>query len=121
MHWFGDPAEVVTTTLGGKTKRIIAVLSVMVAMVATMAMPAFASSNQTPRTCVDLGGGTLCQHRVSTPSGNFNGQDQFRGDTFAHEGGAEVSGQVVSGEYVSYSTIAPSGNFKSSFHQDLEQ
>jgi hypothetical protein len=102
-------------------KRIIAVLSVMVAMVATMAMPAFASSNQTPRTCVDLGGGTLCQHRVSTPSGNFNGQDQFRGDTFAHEGGAEVSGQVVPGEYVSHSTIAPSGNFNSSFHQDLEQ
>ena len=101
-------------------RRTLAVLSVMVAMVATMAMPAFASSNQTPRTCVDLSGGTLCQHRVSTPSGNFNGQDQLMGDLFAHEGGAEVSGENVPGEYVSHTTIAPSGNFNSIFHQNLD-
>jgi len=109
---------------GGLVKRIIAVLSVMavmLAMMAAMAMPAIASSNLSPHSCVDLGGGTFCQHRVSTPSGSFNGQDQLRGDTFAHEGGADVSGEVVPGEYVSHSTIAPSGNFNNRFHQNLDQ
>src|SRR5215210_6330419 len=100
---------------GGLVKRTSAVLSVMLAMMAAMAMPAIASSNQSPHSCVDLGGGTFCQHRASTPSGSFNGQDQLRGDTFAHEGGADVSGEVVPGEYVSHSTIAPSGNFNNRF------
>jgi hypothetical protein len=116
----GGPARI-ATTLGGYMKRTIAMLSVMVVMVAMLAMPAFAFSNQTPHTCVDLGGGTLCQHRVSTPSGNSNGQDQFRGDLFDHEGGADVGGEVVSGEYVSHSTIAPSGSFNSMFRQGLDQ
>jgi hypothetical protein len=105
-------------------RRITAVLSVlalMLAMMAAMAMPAVASSNQFPHTCVDLSGGTLCQHRVFTPSGTSNGQDHLRDDTFAHEGGAEVGGQVVPGEYVSHSTIAPSGNFNTMLHQNLEQ
>ena len=74
---------------------MLSVLTMMLAMMAAMAMPAIASSNQTSHTCTDFGGDTFCQHRVSTPSGNFNGQDQRRGDTFAHEGGAEVSGEVV--------------------------
>ena len=96
-------------------------LKLLLAMMAAMAMPAIASSNQSPHTCTDFGGDILCQHRVSTPSGSFNGQDQLRGDTFAHEGGAEVGGQVVSGEYVSHSTIVPSRNFNTSFHQNPEQ
>jgi hypothetical protein len=102
-------------------RRTLTVLSVMVVMMATMVMPALAASNQTPHTCINLGGGTLCQHRVATPSGNLNGQDQFRGDLFVHGGGAEISGQVVTGEYVGHSTIAPSGNFNSISHQNLDR
>ncbi len=104
-----------------RTLTMLSVMAVMVAMMAAMAMPAIASSNQIPHTCGDFGGDTVCQHRVSTPSGSFNGQNQLRGDTFAHEGGAEVSGQVVPGEYVSHSTIAPSGNSNTRFHHNLEQ
>src|SRR5215203_4476935 len=64
-----------------------------------------------PHQCVELTGGTLCQNRVETSSGIQNGQDQFSGEFFEHEGGADVGGQVVPGEFVGHSTIAPSGNF----------
>ena len=95
-----------------------AVATMMALMIGAGSVPAVASSNQYPHKCVDLGGGTLCQHRVSTPSGIQNGQDQFRGDFFAHEGGAVVSTSKAPGEFVSHSTIAPSGNFNTTTHQN---
>jgi len=103
-------------------RRILLVLSValmMAALLVASAMPAFASANLVPRTCVELTGGTLCQHRVETPSGKLNGQDQFRGEFFEHEGGAEQGTAVFPGEFVGHSTIAPSGNFNTVTTQDV--
>jgi|SRR5215204_2869277 len=96
-------------------KRIILLftaISMMALMMGASIVPAVAqSSNESPHTCVDADGDTICRNRVVTPSGNLNNQDHFRGDDFAHEGGAVVSTQKVPGEFVGHSTIAPSGNF----------
>ena len=105
-------------------RRILLVLTVamlMAALLVASAIPVFASANQFPHTCTELTGGTLCQHRVSTPSGQEIGQDQFSGPFFEHEGGAEVSGGPFPEDppqQVSHSTIAPSGNFNTISRQD---
>ena len=95
-----------------------AVATMMVMMIGAGSVPAIASSNQIPHTCVDQDGGTTCSHVVSAPSGISNVQFQTSNDIFAHEGGAAVSTSKAPGEFVSHSTIAPSGNFNTTTHQN---
>ena len=99
----------------------IAMMALMMgaSIVPAVAAPGDQSANVIPHQCVEFSAEeTGCFHVVETPSGISNNQFQTRGPFFEHEGGADVSGGTVPGEFVGHSTIAPSGNFNTIFHQN---